>query len=177
MTPEGEEWRPVVGYEGIYEVSTEGRVKSLARTIVRSDGVTINKRERILRPGRSGKYRTVSLFRDGVQRTEFLHRLVLRAFIGLRPPGMEGCHNDGDGMNNRLSNLRWDTAHSNMLDTIKHGRHVHARKTHCKRGHEFTPENTKRAGKDGKGRRCRACRDDWDRQYRMHARQRQEGAA
>lgn len=51
-----------------------------------------------------------------------VHVLVLEAFVGPRPDGMEGCHNDGDPSNNRLSNLRWDTPLANWSDRRKHGR-------------------------------------------------------
>jgi hypothetical protein len=69
---------------------------------------------------------------------------------------MECCHYDGDPANNRVGNLRWDTRSSNNLDAVRHGTHWAAKKTHCKHGHEFTPENTGvQAG--GRGRRCRTC--------------------
>jgi hypothetical protein len=54
-------------------------------------------------------------------RNYYTHRLVLLAFVGPCPEGLEGCHNDGDPSNNRLDNLRWDTRESNMADQIKHG--------------------------------------------------------
>lgn len=51
----------------------------------------------------------------------YVHRLVLEAFVGPCPFGMEGCHNDGDPTNNNLVNLRWDTHKNNEKDKIKHG--------------------------------------------------------
>lgn len=51
----------------------------------------------------------------------FAHRLVLLAFVGQCPEGMQCCHNDGDGSNNCLSNLRWDTPFGNYRDKIFHG--------------------------------------------------------
>jgi hypothetical protein len=50
-----------------------------------------------------------------------IHRLVLEAFVGPAPDGMEGCHNDGNPENNNLLNLRWDTHASNMADQLAHG--------------------------------------------------------
>jgi hypothetical protein len=50
-----------------------------------------------------------------------VHLLVLEAFVGPCPPGMEGCHDDGDAANNKLSNLRWDTHKNNIEDQVKHG--------------------------------------------------------
>ncbi len=55
----------------------------------------------------------------------FIHRLVLEAFVGPCPPGMEACHfPDRDPANNRLENLRWDTHAENMKDAVKHGTHM-----------------------------------------------------
>lgn len=51
----------------------------------------------------------------------YLHRLVLEAFIGPCPPGMEGCHKDGNPQNNHIDNLRWDTRLGNMRDMVIHG--------------------------------------------------------
>ncbi len=53
-----------------------------------------------------------------------VHRLVLEAFVGPCPPGMEGCHNNGDPWDNQLSNLRWDTHKNNMADAMSHGTFV-----------------------------------------------------
>lgn len=56
------------------------------------------------------------------RRQRFVHHLVLEAFVGPRPNGMEGCHfPDRDPANNRLSNLRWDTKKSNYADSVLHG--------------------------------------------------------
>lgn len=68
---------------------------------------------------------------------------MLEAFFGPPPEGTFGCHADGDPANNRLSNLRWDTQTNNLRDVVNHGRHNSANRTHCKRGHEYTPENTR----------------------------------
>lgn len=57
-----------------------------------------------------------------------LHHVVLEAFVGPRPPGMEGCHNDGDFTNNRPRNLRWDTHKSNGEDMIAHGKSTRGEK-------------------------------------------------
>ena len=68
-------------------------------------------------------YRKVGVMINGKQRNRFIHRLVLEAFIGPCPDGMEGCHNDGDKGNNKLSNLRWDTPVNNANDRRMHGTH------------------------------------------------------
>jgi hypothetical protein len=69
-----------------------------------------------------GGYRTVTLrHRDGTQCHEYVHRLILEAFVSPCPNGMEACHEpDPDRLNNRLSNLRWDTRSANQLDAYQH---------------------------------------------------------
>ncbi|MBK8720669.1 MAG: HNH endonuclease [Deltaproteobacteria bacterium] len=111
-----EEWRPVVGYEGIYSVSSDGRVRRDATDAIK-------------RLGHTGHgYYNVSLSRDGVQRSRMVHRLVLEAFVGPRPDGFECRHLDGDGFNNSLTNLAWGTKVENQRDRIRHGTHSRGRR-------------------------------------------------
>jgi len=70
---------------------------------------------------------------------------------------MEGCHNNGDKDNNRLSNLRWDTPSSNSLDLVRHGTHNQARKTHCPRGHRLEAPNLKASYLASGRRGCLSC--------------------
>ena len=60
---------------------------------------------------------------DGNRKVAHVYRLVLMAFTGLNPSDMDCCHNDGNPLNNRPSNLRWDTRAGNMADTLRHGTH------------------------------------------------------
>lgn len=161
MTPEDEEeWRPVPGYEGFYEVSSMGRVRSLDRTIRNSLGRLRHYKGRLIKapinPGNG--YYSVLLYREGHEKMHSVHRLVLRAFQGEPPqPNMQCCHNDGNPLNNRADNLRWDTSSNNHLDRIKHGRMPLAARTHCKWGHEYTPENTYFRPTAPRARQCRIC--------------------
>ncbi len=108
-----EKWCPVVGYEGLYEVSSYGVIRSLPRR--RTAG-------RALIPIRGSRYHYVNLTRPGGQRKQFtVHRLVLEAFVGPRPEGKQACHNDGNPLHNALINLRWDTVSANNLDKREHG--------------------------------------------------------
>lgn len=117
-------------------------------------GVVYGKQSnRPLRPWVSAGYLTVGLRRDGRTHRFHVHRLVLMAFVG-PGDGLDGCHNNGDRMDNRLENLRWGTRADNIRDQVRHGTHNNARKTHCKRGHEFTPENTYLRGNR---RQCVTC--------------------
>lgn len=149
------EWRPIAGQEGRYEVSDEGQVRSL-------DRVTRGRlfRGQVLSPAPNpAGYLTVALLRiDGGSITQRVHRLVAEAFLGPRPAGMHTCHNDGDQKNNAAANLRYDTQSSNELDKVRHGTSGHTARTHCLRGHEFTPDNTSFEGATRRQRRCRTCR-------------------
>ena len=123
---EREVWKWVPGYEGFYKVSNIGRVKSISRQVLRVRQGRVNHMftipEKILKPGsRSGRELFVYLCQEGVNTPFAIHRLVLLAFVGPCPNGMEGCHNDGNRRNNRLDNLRWDTHKNNQHDMYSHG--------------------------------------------------------
>ena len=153
-----ENWRPVVGYEGLYEVSDLGRVKSLAKTLPHAGYGSRRCPEKILKDADNGTgHRTVGLWKDKRQRKAFVHRLVLEAFVGPAPTGMEACHWDDDPTNNHIDNLRWDTRKNNMVDMVRNGKNHNARKANCKRGHSLSGSNlvpaTLRAGR----RECRSC--------------------
>lgn len=156
MNATQEEWRPVVDWEGHYEVSNQGRVRSLDRTVERSDGVKRNIKGRLLKPYCSqNNYPRVSLTAGPRRKWRRVHTLVLEAFVGPRPKGLVACHGDGDPMNARLENLRWDTPSANNYDLVAHGNHWQAQKAKCKNGHAFTPENT--IVRPEGGRKCHAC--------------------
>jgi hypothetical protein len=118
-----EVWKPVPGYEGLYEVSDQGRVRSLDRDVTQTSRrgalYTLRKKGKLLRPGRmpSG-HLSVALGRGNSQ---CVHRLVLLAFVGPAPDKHECCHNNGNPADNRLENLRWGTRSENIKDAIRHG--------------------------------------------------------
>ena len=145
-----EEWRWVPGYEGIYKVSSRGRVRSFHP---RSAG-------KLLKPGHSTYgYARVGLCVNG-QMTQFnIYWLVAAAFIGPHPVGMEIRHLDGDRTNDALYNLAYGTIRENQLDAVRHGTNWESAKTHCSERHEYTPENTYwYTWNKGDGRRRRQCR-------------------
>lgn len=114
-----EDWRAVVGYEGYYEVSNLGRVRSLSRVTTQGHKMI----GRVLKHSLNGTggYAALHLAKDGENKRKKVHVLVLEAFIGPRPAGMQGCHQDDDPSNPALSNLRWGTPRSNHDDRIKSG--------------------------------------------------------
>jgi hypothetical protein len=118
-----ERWLPVVGYEGLYEVSDLGRVKSMERR-VRSPSGTRRVRERILRTKADtrGGYLHVPLSHDWIKKNWPVHKLVLTAFVGPCPLGKEARHfPDNNPTNNKLENLSWSTTDQNGKDKITHG--------------------------------------------------------
>lgn len=119
---ENERWLPVVGYEGLYEVSDLGRVRSVDAMVAGVFGRTQIRRGKILKQSPSGSYLAVVLSKCGKIKTHRIHKLVLEAFVGPRPDGCEARHfPDRDIRNNRLSNLSWGTALENSDDKRKHG--------------------------------------------------------
>jgi hypothetical protein len=125
-------WKPIVGFSG-YEVSNLGRVRSLPRVCHRAGKVraahTVHTNGKILkgdvsyRNGRPVVVR-VTLSLNGAVYKRAVHRLVLEAFVGPCPDGLEGCHNDGDPLRNCLENIRWDTHLANMADQERHGTRI-----------------------------------------------------
>lgn len=110
-----EEWRAVVGYEGVYEVSSAGRVRRMTTiTNTKAGRVLKNTRHRL-------GYLMVNLS-NGKATMHLVHRLVCRAFYGAAPKGMtDVAHGDGNPKNNALSNLRWATPSDNHADKHLHG--------------------------------------------------------
>lgn len=126
MTDITEEWRSVVGFEGLYEVSDQGRVRSLDRRVpVKRNGATHTKfypaRELSQIPHPNDPYLRVWLSSDGKVRPFTVHALVASAFYGPRPDGKEVCHRDGNGRNNAASNLRYASRTHNREDSRRHG--------------------------------------------------------
>jgi hypothetical protein len=118
-----ETWKDIPDWEGLYQVSDLGRVRSLARVIMRSNGRPLSVRAKVLSATTGGNgYKTVAMFRGskrGLRRS--VHTLVMLAFVGSRPPGLVVCHRDGNQTNNRRTNLRYDTQSNNFLDCREYG--------------------------------------------------------
>lgn len=161
-----EEWRPIPGFEGFYDVSSIGQVRSHPRhyPVERKGKTFIQFRKgqlMKLRETRHGylEVRLRARSRGTANSANLVHKLVLEAFIGPRPAGMQCCHNNGKRTDNRVSNLRWDTPSANMQDCIRHGTQPKMRNTHCPSGHPFDDSNTYRHPRHG-ARQCRTCGRD-----------------
>ena len=158
MTEVVERWRPVPGWEGIYEVSDLGRVRSLDRTVPDRRGGTRRLRGKLLAaPLNSSGRRTVQLRAMTRWRCAGVHVLVLEAFVGPRPPGLLVRHLDGDQLNNRLANLTWGTASENNRDKVIHGTDHNTAKFRCPQGHLYVPGNLGASKLKLGHRSCLAC--------------------
>lgn len=121
-----EQWRAIPDYEGRYDVSDQGRIRSL----VGPGRMGLRKTPKLLQiiPARSRANQVrcvVSLNNSsGRRKRYYVGRLVLLAFCGPCPEGMECCHWDDDQFNNTLSNLRWDTKLGNARDKIRNGKQI-----------------------------------------------------
>ena len=111
-----ENWKSVAGFEGLYDVSDMGQVRSYRR-----QGSVWNRRKEpmVLKPNFNPQtgYLYTRLYLRGTETRIAIHKLVLEIFIGSCPFGCEACHNNGDRTDNRVENLRWDTHLANMAQT------------------------------------------------------------
>lgn len=118
-----DKWQSLDTYP-MYEVSTSGQIRSVPRRIIGSDEKIHASKGKLLKQHiRDDGYLMVKLYERGGRKSKsvYVHRLVLEAFIGCCPEGMEACHEDGNKTNNNLSNLRWGTPKSNGEDKVRHG--------------------------------------------------------
>jgi hypothetical protein len=120
-----DDWRDVVGFEGYYQVSRFGHVRSVDRIVTVERGGTIFQRKY---KGRAMTYSRdsyghlcCSLYKGGKRTTYRIHRIVLLAWIGPCPEGCEVCHGPNGKTDNSVDNLRWDTRSANACDMFRDG--------------------------------------------------------
>jgi hypothetical protein len=118
-----ETWKDVAGYEGLYQVSNLGRVRSLDRVVPDSRGWTRKIKGRILKTQNTGnnKYWMLILSKEGIHETFTVHKLVASAFLGPCPKGMEILHGVEGKEVNTPSNLRYGTRSENAFDRLRDG--------------------------------------------------------
>lgn len=121
-----ENWLPVVGLEGFFEVSDLGRIRTVGRMVRFLDKRGAEqfrlKAPKIVATQKiNSGYIVVHMSANRVRRARTVHSVVAEAFIGPRPKGLDVCHNNGDRLDNRAGNLRYDTRSNNQLDRIVHG--------------------------------------------------------
>lgn len=171
-----EEWRPVVGHEGHYEVSDQGHVRSVDRIITsisRTGREYLSRRKgKVLSPGRSPSGHLL-VHLNGIARS--VHSVVAAAFIGPRPNGYEVRHINGQPGDCRAANLEYGTRSENAEDSKRHGTHFYAGLTVCKRGHDLMdPTNLQKTAR-GDRRVCLACRRERQRLYDSGSQVKQDG--
>ena len=110
-------WKDIKGYEGVYQISSEGRVKSLKRKVSCKNGSFRELQEKIVQPlfTKNG-YLNLIASKKQFRETLVVHHLVAKHFIGERPEGMYVDHIDRDRTNNRVENLRYVTAQESVIN-------------------------------------------------------------
>lgn len=123
MCVEKEIWKDIVGFEGFYQVSNEGRIKSLGGWRRSKNDARQYRHGKILKQGQGERgYLMVSLCKDGSAKTSFVHRLVAQAFIlPLSADKRFVNHVDGNPSNNHVENLEWVTQSENILHAVRIG--------------------------------------------------------
>jgi len=120
---------PIEEYKSIYQVSSDGLVRSLERTVVYRTGKAQRYSQKILTPiKQSTGYYSVNLINSGKRKTCYIHTLVALAFLGARPEGKNGehiRHRDNDTSNNNYRNLKYSSAKRNFKDQLKGDTHLY----------------------------------------------------
>jgi len=154
MNDTPERWLPIPGYEGLYDVSDQGRVRSWHPW----HGTPVPRVLALNLTGPKGPRRYLGAIlcdKTSARSMKKAHLLVLLAFVGPRPADLQARHLDSNSTNNALTNLIYGTGTENTLDKIAHGTHRYASRTHCEHGHLYDEANTIR--RSNGGRRCRTC--------------------
>lgn len=153
-----EVWKSIPGYEGVYEASNLGRVRSLDRYVNIGNDARKLLRGQLIQPSpHSRGYHYHILYGKGKPKNRLAHRLVKEAFDGPCPPGMVVRHLNDDKIDNRLENLAWGTQSDNMRDSVRNGTHAWSSRDKCLRGHLLAEPNLVRAAALRGKRNCLAC--------------------
>lgn len=117
-----EVWMPIPGYEGLYEASDHGRIRSIGKEVLLPNGGRRLQPGRVLRPAANSRgYLLVTLHKNRRQATPAVHQLVMLAFVGAPPPGLVVCHGTAGKTDNSLANLTYGTPTQNQADRKRDG--------------------------------------------------------
>ena len=149
-------WKEISGFEGFYEVSTHGRVRSIDRTITDSNGKKFNKKGMVLvLTSNKGKdddddkgYLYIYLHKDGKRKRYYVHRLVAETFIPNPENKPEVDHINTNRHDNRACNLRWTTKSENMNNEITKQRSTVTSINNLKKAHEMNKQTGYAAQKE-----------------------------
>ena len=117
-----EEWRDIPGYEGRYQASSLGRIRSVDRRVPCCHGATRLMKGRVLKPAANKYNPHLFVVLGHGEAGSPVHRLVAASFLGPCPDGQEVRHLDGNAQNNRVDNLAYGTRTENILDVLRIGR-------------------------------------------------------
>lgn len=117
-------WLPIKDYEGLYEVSNYGSIKSLPGTVVSKDGRVRKIKGGLLKTHKRGRYMSKSLNKEAVSKAYTIHRLVATAFIPNPENKPHINHKDNNRYNNYVGNLEWVTQKENLKHAAEQGRMV-----------------------------------------------------
>lgn len=153
-----EQWKDIPGYEGIYQASDQGRVRSLDREIKHARFGTQKMKGKVMSTKlHPAGYPSIGLRdREGKRQWVLVHRAVLLAFRGQPGQGEEARHLNDDKLDARLDNLEWGSRSENIIDRQTNGIEYHRNLTECPLGHPLEGENLL-PSQLGYGRGCRSC--------------------
>lgn len=115
-------WKDITGYEGLYQVSSLGNVKSLDRYVKHYRGGNCFKKGATLKPSKNRKgYYLIVLAKEGISRSKSIHRIVAETFIPNQQNKPQVNHKDGNKTNNSVQNLEWATQEENMTHAFENG--------------------------------------------------------
>lgn len=117
-----EEWRPIKGYETLYEISNRGNIKALTKTLFAGYNATSVRKEKILSPYKMKGYLLIGLNKEGKRKCCLVHRIVAQTFIDNPLNLPEVNHLDLNKLSNKSNNLEWCTRKQNMEHATKNGR-------------------------------------------------------
>ena len=154
-----EHWKPIPGWEGYYEASDHGRIRSVDRVVVCRNAREKPMYSKILSPATAKcGHLSVVLCRNSVCKTHLAHRLIALTFLGECPDGMEVLHWDDVPSNNHVENLRYGTRSDNLRDAARNRKHWQSAKDLCPRGHVLNGSNLHPWHLHNKGHRvCLSC--------------------